>query len=614
MRIVLVTLCALMFYPVFSQEKKEDTIAVKKPFFKRIFHRVQNAITTSSTDSAAKKDVLKTKSKDPFVGFEGKTIRNIYTLELGFEKTLTDTSNRINYFGTKILNALHNKTKGWVIYDNLFIKEKTELNAYKLADNERYLRSLNFIQDARILVEPVPGDADSVDLLVVTKDLFSITGSVSANGFKRFKASAAETNLSGAGQGVRISTLFDKSRNPVFGYQLEYSKNSIAHSFIDATVGYTLINTGNMGGKEDETSFYLKLDRPLVSPYSKLAGGFEVSFNSSENLFGKPDSLFYNYRYNLYDGWVGLNIGTGRILASKNQYRNRHFIAVRYFHDHFAETPFQIGNNFDPFYNSRQALLSEFTFFRQEFNKTNYIYGFGTTEDVPYGYNISVTGGWYKQLNLERPYFGFNANRYIFTNRGEFMQFFLRSGTFINSKKWEDASVLLGANLYSRLYVYNNFKLREHLKFSYTRQFNRLTSEALRIDNPLGLQYFSSDSTFGSQRLSLYAETYLISKYKLFGFQFSPFVFGDFTLLTPESARFSKSNIYTGFGGGMRTRNENLVFGTIELRMMYFPRRATDMNPFKISLRSNIRFRYNSRYIKAPDVIQLNNDEANNVY
>jgi len=37
--------------------------------------------------------------------------------------------------------------------------------------------------------------------------------------------------------------------------------------------------------------------------------------------------------------------------------------------------------------------VGQFTFFRQDFYKTNYIYGFGTTEDVPQGYNVAVTFG-----------------------------------------------------------------------------------------------------------------------------------------------------------------------------------------------------------------------------
>jgi hypothetical protein len=100
----------------------------------------------------------------------------------------------------------------------------------------------------------------------------------------------------------------------------------------------------------------------------------------------------------------------------------------------------------------------------------------------------------------------------------------------------------------------------------------------------------------------------------LFGFRLAPFGFADFSLLSGETRRLFRSGLYSGLGGGLRTRNENLVFGTIELRFAYFPRRVANMEAFRISLKSNLRFRYNNTYIKAPNFILLNDDEANNVY
>ncbi len=474
-----------------------------------------------------------------------------------------------------------------------------------MADNERYLRSLNFIQDARILVSKVAGSKDSVDIQIITKDLFSITGLLDVNGIQRVRARIAENNLMGMGQALQYTVLVDKSRRPVYGYELLYSKNSIANTFINGTIGYTNINTGRSTGAEEEKAFYVRLDRPLVSPYSKLAGGLEVSYNHSENYYHKIDTQFYNYRYNLYDVWGGYNLGVTKLLKSDNRIRDRSFIALRYLRNHFVEVPFQIGNKFDPLYNTKIAVLSELTLFRQDFYKSNYIYGFGTTEDLPYGFNIALTGGWYQQLYLKRPYAGINANYFIVTQRGEFMQYIAQAGGFRNHG-WEDASLLLGANMFSKLYYYNNWKIREHVKFSYTQQFNRITYEPLRIDNPYGLERFSTDSVFGQRRVTMYAETVAFLKRKVFGFQVAPFTFADLSLLTPEKVAFNKSDLYSGIGGGIRTRNEDLIFGTIELRMIYFPRRGDRNNVFKIAIQSNLRFRYNSRYIKAPDIIQLN--------
>ena len=121
---------------------------------------------------------LNTKSETPFKPYEGKIIRHIYLRGYGFEQTFIDTSKRLEYFGTNLLNHLHHKTRDWVIRDNLFIREGTPVNAFKLADNERLIRSLNFIQDARIVVAPASRQYRHFDLVLIVKDLFSLNGAL----------------------------------------------------------------------------------------------------------------------------------------------------------------------------------------------------------------------------------------------------------------------------------------------------------------------------------------------------------------------------------------------------------------------------------------------------
>lgn len=67
-----------------------------------------------------------------------------------------------------------------------------------------------------------------------------------------------------------------------------------------------------------------------------------------------------------------------------------------------------------------------------------------------------------------------------------------------------------------------------------------------------------------------------------------------------------------GLGGGLRARNENILFGTIELRFMYFPRKSMQHIAFKLTIDTNLRFRYNNTYVKEPDIIQVNSDNNNN--
>lgn len=590
-----------------------------------VFQFFRNAITKGRPDSVTNINMMapiNTKAESPFQAYEGKIIRHIYIRSYGFEQTFTDTSKRLQYFGTRLLNHMHRKTRDWVIRDALFIKENTALDAYRLADNERLIRSLNFVQDARILVSYLPDNPDSVDLVVVEKDLFSISGAIGSLGYPpfSFRGNISEANFLGMGQRIQGGVNAEQARTPNFGPQILYTKSDIAHSFVNIAASYTQINSNIYNGTPDETAWFIRLDRPLYAPYAHLAGGFTFGKFQNFNVYHQKqavdgaDSLFYKYDYHTDDGWIGWNIGSKSFL-SNTSVRDRRFLAFRYFRNDFDSVPTQVGSKtFNWRFNAREAALTSFTFFREDFYKTNYIYGFGTTEDIPKGYNVAFTSGWYRQLYLNRWYTGVDANEYVVSKRGAFVQFFLRSGVFMYRGKAQDASFLIGASYYSPLFVFDNVKIRQYINFSFTRLINRIGLDPLTINNVFGLRYFTNDSTSGAQRVTLHSETTFFLNYKFLGFKFAPFAFGDVSFLTPQSGSLYKSDLYNGIGAGIRTRNENLVFNTIEFRAVWFPRNTQYNRGFKIMVNTGIQFRYNNTYVRQPDVVYLNTDGLNSIY
>src|SRR5690606_5158974 len=126
----------------------------------------------------------------------------------------------------------------------------------------------------------------------------------------------------------------------------------------------------------------------------------------------------------------GINLGITDIregIMSDNR-RDRKFLSGRYLQSDFLKTPLQIGDSIDPVYNSRQMALLQLTFFRQEYYKMNYLYGFGTTEDIPTGYNLALTAGWHRQLTMDRPYGGVEFDKYLVTDKGGFLHASVRTG------------------------------------------------------------------------------------------------------------------------------------------------------------------------------------------
>jgi hypothetical protein len=450
-------------------------------------------------------------------------------------------------------------------------------------------------------------------LIVVTKDFLSITFQLSRATKDRFKAKTGDANILGTAQKVQFTTLLEKNRDPHFGYEVLYKKNSIGSTFINTTIGYSTIKSDLYDGATNEHTWQLAIERPLISQYLHIAGAIKLAHSQTYNNYVKPDSLFYNYHYDTYDAWIGYNLGVHKFLFLKT-IQNRQFISIRYFKNMFNRLPYQIKEGFNFRFNDREGILTQFTFFRQNFYKTNYVFGFGITEDVPYGYNIALTTGWYKQLHMKRLYTGVDANWYVITNSGYVRQYFFRTESFLNGGRIQDAAVLIGASTFSRVFSFRNLKIRQYLRFSYTKQFNRIALEPLGINNVFGLQYISFDSASGQQRSSVHTETFFFLKYKILGFKFATFASADIALFTPEHKNADNSGFYFGLGGGIRTRNENILFGTIELRFMYFPRKSLQHNAFKLTIDTNLRFRYNNSYVKEPDIIQVNSDINNNIY
>ncbi|MCA6433093.1 MAG: hypothetical protein IM574_05725, partial [Cytophagales bacterium] len=249
-----------------GQEKKDSTrqqSAVRKAIGRGI-----------ALISTAPNDTIKNEwSSSNFEGYANKIVRKIEIDFIGLDRSVYDTTKRVNRTVSRIANSLHTQTKENVIRNHLFVYKNKPLNPFLLADNERFLRSLDFILDARMVVTPIEG-TDSVDIMVITRDVFSLGGSLGGSPTAP-EFSLYDANLAGGGQRFQFSGKLDPGRDPRFGYSLQYQKSSLLGSLANLEMAYTELNNGVSLGSENEYAYYVRLHRPLVSPYSRLAGGIE---------------------------------------------------------------------------------------------------------------------------------------------------------------------------------------------------------------------------------------------------------------------------------------------------------------------------------------------------
>jgi hypothetical protein len=591
---VVLILIQLAFQSLLAQTKDST---VNRILENKLAKELLEAVTRKQPLEQSRKNV---KSEDVFMPHQGKIIRNIYLRRIGFEKSIYDTTKSFKNTVTKIANKLHKDTRFGVIRDNLFFRENRPLNPYRLADNERYLRDLDFILDSKIRVIPIRGTKDSVDIEVITRDVFSLGIRGRVRGIDRFTVGVYDANLMGLGQRVQGEFLFEKDREPLVGKEFRYTKSSLGGSLVNVSLGYTELDNARSSGQENEYAFYLRFSRPLVSPYSRFAGEIEFSRNWSRNVFKAPDSLFLRYSYDVQDYWIGYNIGIGNNMND----RSRHFVAIRYNQQHFSRQPIQPEQRALLTYSDHRFLLGEVIFYNQNFYKTNYVYGFGRTEDIPYGQTINVTAGWAEDVGLKRFYAGTYAVKRIVRPSGRFYDLEAGAGTFFNEDKTEDGVIYVKGMYYSKLYDIKKSKVRHQFGGGYARAFNNKVRDLLALNNEL--RGFSADTLFGFQRIFLRSETTVFTRFQLVGFRFAPFLSLEGAYFRSKVLDDIQGKFFYGSTGGVRIRNENLIFGTIEFRMFYYPTTTAGVDQFSFKVTTNVRIKYSGSFVSPPDFIRYN--------
>ena len=565
--------------------------------------RFGRSISTTPPDEAPVKLV------NPYLKYKGKIIRSIETIRLGFEYNLDDTTEVKNNFGVKIGKALHKNTADKVIKRNLFFKEGDPLFPYLLADNERYLRDLVYLRDARILVDYAEGSMDSVDVVILTKDVFSIGGNFSSSGTKKGRLELREENFIGSGTRLLVSGYYEKDRFPQKAIGAELVRRNIGGSFINWVSGYSDYKYAFTSGRNQETTVYTRIEKPLVTPYIPNTGALEWSYQRTRNVHDSDSRYRDSIKYAFYnvDAWYGYSLDSRRSIYTNKEIKVHRFIAIRVFKQHFLTVPLKFNTGLDYRFTDVTGTLASLNVFKQSFYKSSFIYGFGRSEDIPEGFSIAFTAGYVKTQNFRRPYSGLDISLANLKQRGKYFNYTLRIGGYYFRKRFEDVNLLFNLEHFSRLKkMSKTWYQRTFINTGVTTQVNPFLNEPLFLNSDYGFRYFNNGTTNADLRGTLKTESVFYNTRKLLGFRFAPFIFGDIILLKPTKLGINKIDVYSAIGGGVRTRNENLVFGTIELKGYYFPRVNGDMKGWKVELKSEIRFKYISSFISRPNFIIAN--------
>ncbi len=528
-----------------------------KNFLTRGLHNVIIAKQKNDGNS----DTLKTSlSVLPFVSYSERIIRHITFRQLDvFGPSINDTNRRARNWIERTANKLHFRSKSYLIRNNLLFKEGNRLDPIELSDNERLLRTLPYIEDARIIVKTLGELNDSIDILVLTKDVWSNAFDLKINNVYSGIFQLWDRNIFGFGHEIQNNFLWDSRKNPSSGYNGIYTINNIAGTFIKSEINYeTAFNTKTVG---------VNLERRFFTPNVKYAGGITLA-NTKTQTIVKKDSLA-PLRFNSYDVWVGRSF-----LIRKNELtktRRNITITARVMNNYFYERPRITENSYYNFQN-KTLFLGSIAYTKQSFFKSNFIYNFGRTEDIPVGGIAELTVGLEKNEFFNRRYagLGFSASNFIW-NLGYLYASLNVSSFFVHD--YHDEQGIFQGNLdyFSPLLLAGRFHLRQFVNFDLTHGINRFTNEFLTINNSQGITGLINDSLTGNTRLNMHLEMVCFTPWYVFDFRFVVFGFGDFSWIEKQPEYLLDKFPYTGIGLGIRIRNERLVFNTIQIRFSFYP-------------------------------------------
>lgn len=565
------------FYQKIKEKTGENKVTAR--IFDLLF--VNKNLATENAPSRSKRS-----SNAPFVPYEDLRITNIRIKHVDIiEGSVNDTSRIAASEVALLANKLHIKTWNSVISNNLIIRKGDRINSFTLADNERILRRLRFIEDAKIYVKPI--GKNEAEVYIVVKDRLSWGLDGEVNDLNVYRATLFNRNIGGWGKYAAASWFYNENTDPLHGYDLRFGGQNIDRTITNWELNHTL--------HANLKSWGLNLQKEFVSPDIKYGGGLNVRSlqDSTLSLDGEVGKSAF-YQLNYLDFWMGRSFK----LPGRDQRKNI-TLTGRFLNHQFKDRPVTTRDSNSLYYN-RQLVLGELTISNQKFLKSNYIFSFGISEDIPVGYQYSIIYGRDFNEYFQQDYFGFQLFWSSYFTRLGYLYINHEAGGF-RHRKTSETAIRTEVNYFSPMFSMGRYKIRNFLNADFTIGRNQPLEKNITLKDRM--RDIGGDHLSGNSIFTLSVESVVFTPWYFYGFRFAPFWFYSIGEVWDDRQQRGINYGYTNVGGGIRIKNESLVFNTFELRVSHFLAAPPGQKPTQFSvllsapLSFNDIFRYKPRLI-----------------
>ncbi len=490
--------------------------------------------------------------------YQGKFVRSISIRQVDIlEGSVTDTMRSAHSLLAKLANKLHTNTREKIIRNNLLFELGDTIFDYLVADNERLIRQLPYIQDCRIYVFNHPDDSTLVDVWVITEDRFSTAVDGTIGGLGDYYGELSERNLFGIGHEIGLGIRYVETNNPSNDYTPWYRARNIGGSFVDVSLRYRNSFRG--------TELTGSIGRGFVNQFTQYAFNAEAGSITINSQQMQSDSTFKPalYTYNYEDVWLGRQFTVGDIEGRKNL-----LLVTRYRRYDAVNRPF-VNVDSNKVFHNYHLLLGGITFRKLNYYKNNYVYRLGITEDIPYGYFVQYNFGYEDHEFKPRAYtsallgWGFKLTGLGYASVvNEF-------GSYIRNETFEQGQYKFKFNLIANMMKLGRYRLRNIITYNYVVGLNRMEGEAVSIERQIrGLKGSGLD---GREVSLFHYELVNFTPWNVYGFRLAIATYADVAVLHANKNSAAVFNVYSSCGLSFRIRNESLAIRSIEISLGYFP-------------------------------------------
>jgi hypothetical protein len=280
----------------------------------------------------------------------------------------------------RLANRLHIKTKESAVRAQLLFQTGDTYSARVLAETERALRSLDYLHDA--FIRPVAYDGRKVDILVMTRDVWTLNPGISyerKGGENSASIEIEEENLLGYGKNVKVSWSSDVQRESLL---MQWRDPNVWQSRWQSNLAYSINDDGRLRQIEFERPFY----------------SLDTSWSAGETLF---DFSRVDPRYDLGEivdefrhDEAFAELRGGWSAGLKDGWTTRWLAGMRYDDNTFAIEPGRIAPAELPPDRKLVYPWAGVTWLEDRYITTKNLDRIGRVEDLHFGSAASLQLGW----------------------------------------------------------------------------------------------------------------------------------------------------------------------------------------------------------------------------